>query len=191
MRLYPFRFLRFIVMLLFLLPVVTGCAQKGKPKKSGKKTTAKVVKPAPDSTRKDTDTATLNTKADSIVAEAKTYLGIRYRYGGEDTNGFDCAGFVCYVYKHHGIKLPRTADQQALLGKEIDREHIRPGDLVFFKGSNARSPAVGHSGIVVENKNGKILFISATVSAGIHIDDIDGPYWKERYIKAKRIIISK
>ncbi len=183
--------LRTFLLVLFLLPVITGCSQKGKPKKQAKKTTAKIVKPAPDTTHRDTDTVVMRNKADSIVAEAKTYLGIRYRYGGEDTNGFDCAGFVCYVFKHHGIKLPRTADAQALLGKEIDRQHIRPGDLVFFKGSNMRSNAIGHSGIAIENKDGKVLFISATVSAGIHIDSIDGPYWKERYVKAKRIIITK
>jgi hypothetical protein len=135
------------------------------------------------------DTAICLSRCDSIVAFSKKYIGVKYCYGGEDAKkGFDCAGFVMFVYRHFGIKLPRTADAQGLLGTHVKRKDAMPGDLIFFKGSNRKNKAIGHSGIVVDNKDGKIKFISSTLNAGIHIDDLDEAYWKDRFISIKRIV---
>ncbi len=192
--------LKKFLFLILLLTTISSCAQhkkivskkRPKQKKETQKNAVKSeVKAKKENDTKDSDTIILTNKADSIVAFAKKYLGIKYRYGGQDLNGFDCAGFVCYVYSHHGITLPRTADAQSLLGKEVTRKSARAGDLVYFKGRNIRSKTIGHVGIVIENNNGQIKFISATVSSGIHIDDIDGPYWKERYVMVKRILLKK
>jgi len=175
----------FILIFLF----VTGCAQHknavGHKKHQRKNSAVQTGNGKTDSTVHHHEL----TKADSIVAFAKKFLGVKYKYGGETSNGFDCAGFVCFVYGKYGVKLPRTADAQELLGKAVKRESIQTGDLVFFKGRNLNSKSIGHVGIVVENYGGKIRFISATVNSGIHIDDIDGTYWKERYVGAKRILI--
>ncbi len=185
-------------LILFVLFTLSGCAQHKKvTKKKQPKKTAKVDTKKPtnihdsDSAKNDTLSAIAKDKADSIVAYAEKYLGVRYRYGGMDPKGFDCAGYVCFVFNHQGIKLPRTADAQALLGVEVSRKNARPGDLVYFKGRDVHNKAIGHVGIVIENNNGQIKFISATVSAGIHIDDIDGTYWKERYVFTKRILTQK
>ena len=189
-----------LLIYVFLLLTLSGCAQhKKKPAKKAtvnktqqKKPAAKTpVKQKPIVKARDTDTAILTNKADSIVSYAKKFLSVKYRYGGEDTLGFDCAGFVSFVYRRHGIKLPRTADAQALLGKEVNRQTMRPGDLVYFKGRDLKSKSIGHVGIVTARTPEKIYFISATVSAGIHIDDLDGTYWKERFVIAKRILVSK
>ncbi len=175
---------------LVLTIIIVGCAHHKKiqhQKDQAKRTS----NPRPVVKAKETSSLPLTNKADSIVAFAKKYIGVKYKYGGDNPSGFDCSGFVCFVYKHNGVKLPRTADAQALLGKEVSVKNMRPGDLVYFKGSDKREKGIGHVGIVVENKNGKIKFISATVSSGIHLDDIDGPYWKERFVMGKRILISK
>jgi cell wall-associated NlpC family hydrolase len=154
-------------------------------KNKGKKVAVKQNTPA----KKSADTVAVLTKADSIIRFSKKYIGTKYCYGGENAKtGFDCAGFVCFVYKQYGIKLPRTADAQALLGCQVHRKEARPGDLIFFRGSNKRNKAVGHSGLVVENKDGNIRFISSTVNAGIHIDDLEEAYWKERFISIRRVI---
>ncbi len=172
------RFLFFVLLIFSFIQLHSQPKQKTPVKKAAEKK----VKPQ-------VDTVTCLTTSDSIVAFSKKYLGIKYCYGGEDAKkGFDCAGFVAFVYRHYRIKLPRTADAQALLGVNIKRKDAIPGDLIFFKGSNKKNKAVGHSGIVVENKDGKLKFISSTVSAGIHIDDLDETYWKERFISIRRIV---
>jgi cell wall-associated NlpC family hydrolase len=67
-----------------------------------------------------------------VIAVASRYLGVPYRYGGSSPRGFDCSGFVQYVYSRLGIRLPRTAQQQYNATRHIPRSQARPGDLVFF-----------------------------------------------------------
>ena len=68
-----------------------------------------------------------------IVTLAQSLTGLPYEYGGNEINGFDCSGFVHYVYDSYGIRLPRTASQQARLEEKIKLSHARPGDLLAFK----------------------------------------------------------
>ncbi len=68
----------------------------------------------------------------AVIALASRYVGVPYRYGGSSPSGFDCSGYVQYVYSHLGFKLPRTADQQLHAVRRISRSQARPGDLVFF-----------------------------------------------------------
>jgi cell wall-associated NlpC family hydrolase len=67
-----------------------------------------------------------------VIAVASRYLGVPYRYGGSTPRGFDCSGFVQYVYGRLGVRLPRTAQQQYNVTRHIPRGQARPGDLVFF-----------------------------------------------------------
>jgi cell wall-associated NlpC family hydrolase len=182
---------KFILILIsFFFFISFATAQK--PKTNAVKPAAKAVSQKKKGDSTTVDTIVYVTRADSIIAFAKKYLGVKYCYGGTSSKtGFDCAGFVCYVYSQFGIKLPRTADAQELLGTAVKRKDARPGDLIFFKGSNKRNKAVGHSGIVVENAEGKIKFISSTVRAGIHIDDLDEAYWKERYVSIRKILVQE
>lgn len=124
------------------------------------------------------------TKADPIgsklVASAYDYIGVPYVFGGNTPDGFDCSGFTRYVFSHNGISLPRMADEQYRLGHKVARNELRPGDLVFF---TTYEPGVSHAGIYVGDNN----FISATSSGGIRVDSLNGGYWGERYIGAKRV----
>lgn len=117
---------------------------------------------------------------ENIVFEAKHYLGVPYVWGGQSPKGFDCSGFVQYVFQKNGITLPRTADLQYEKGLSVKKDNLQQGDVVFFT-TYAAGPS--HNGIYV----GDGKFISATTSRGIAIDKIESDYWKTRYIGAKRI----
>lgn len=85
-----------------------------------------------------------------VVTIANRQLGIPYVWGGASRRGFDCSGLVQYVYGKVGIRLPRTADRQALIGSPVKMAHARPGDLMFFNTSKVRG-AVTHVGIYMGN----------------------------------------
>lgn len=81
-------------------------------------------------------------RAAGVLGIAQRYFGVRYRYGGTTPSGFDCSGYVGYVFRQVGIRLPRTANAQMHAVKRISRSQARPGDLVFFV-SGGRAYHVG------------------------------------------------
>ncbi|GIM46579.1 hydrolase [Collibacillus ludicampi] len=116
-----------------------------------------------------------------MMQDAKRYIGVPYVLGGATPKGFDCSGFVYFMFSSHGVSaIPRMSSAEyARLGSSIDQMHLRPGDLVFF-GSNGK---INHVGFYLGNRQ----FISATSSKGIWISSLDNPYWAASYIMAKRI----
>lgn len=124
----------------------------------------------------------LTDKAKEILAEADKYLGIKYVYGGTTPDGFDCSGFVKYVYNNCGITLKRVSrDQYAYNGDSVEREDLQPGDLVFF-GSNGY---VGHVGIYA---GGGQMVHSPSTGKVICYTDINSNYYLTHYIGAKRVL---
>lgn len=114
------------------------------------------------------------TKPDKIVQFAKKYVGVRYLPGGTTPDGFDCSGFVQFVFAQNGTMLQRSSrEMYEQAGSKVN--HAEPGDLVFFS---------GHVGIYLGNNQ----FISATTTYGVHIDSLDNPYWRSNYKGAKRIV---
>lgn len=101
---------------------------------------------------------------DSIVCFAEKYLGIPYRYAGVTESGFDCTGFVYYVFNHFGIKTSRASSGYENAGTTIDTTSALPGDIILFTGTNANVRKVGHAGIIFENNNGTIDFIHSSSS---------------------------
>jgi cell wall-associated NlpC family hydrolase len=119
----------------------------------------------------------------SLVAKAKSVLGAPYKWGGTGKGGFDCSGFLNYVFKSQKITLPRTASAMYSKGKPVSRSQLRTGDLVFFKTSSRA--AVTHAGMYIGN--GK--FIHSSSSRGVSISSVnDEYYWGSRYVRAKRIV---
>jgi cell wall-associated NlpC family hydrolase len=81
-----------------------------------------------------------------IVTYAASFRGVKYVYGGTNPSGFDCSGFVQYVYAHFGVSIPRTSQQQYSVGTAVSVSNLQPGDLVFFH-DNGSGP--GHVGLYI------------------------------------------
>jgi len=128
-------------------------------------------------------------QAERIIKEAKKLTGTKYVYGGKSPKtGFDCSGFVSYVYKKVDVALPAGSAALSKKGSSVSLKKVKKGDLLFFKGSNKKSKKVGHVAIVVENKSGRIKMIHAA-SRGVVIDTYnDMSYWTARFLFAKRIL---
>ena len=122
------------------------------------------------------------------IKTARSYTGTKYKYGGNERSGIDCSGLMCKAYKSVNISLPRTSSAQSTYGKRIYIGQIQPGDLVFFATGKSRSK-VTHVGLVTEvNKEKDIKFIHATTKRGVCEDWLSQAYYKDRYLKAVRII---
>ncbi len=115
-----------------------------------------------------------------LIEIAKQYLGTPYRFGGTSRYGIDCSGFTMKVFDKLGIKLPRTASEQAHMGKLAI--NLKPGDLLFFKTYRKHHP--GHVGIYI----GHGLMIDASSAYGkVVIEPINQPYFKEHFLFAKSL----
>lgn len=129
-----------------------------------------------------------NVQPSQIVDFAKTLIGVPYLYGSTDpANGFDCSGFITYVFKHFGIVVPRSSIDFTNMGKEVSAAEARPGDLILFTGTDSTEKFVGHMGIVVDNSV-ELNFIHSTSGKqyGVTITPLS-PYYKSRYVKTIRI----
>jgi hypothetical protein len=113
-----------------------------------------------------------------VLETARRYLGTPYRYGGETPDGFDCSGFVMFVYERNGLRLPRATAEQYRSGRPVPRRALGPGDLVFFSISGGR---ISHVGIYA----GGGSFIHAPSSGKrVSYARLDNGYWKARYAGA-------
>lgn len=127
-------------------------------------------------------------QVDELISFAKKFLGTPYRYSGTTPSGFDCSGFINYVFGNFGFELTRTSYGLAEFGQTVKLSDIQPGDLMFFKGSNPNSSQVGHVAMVVEVTPDAIKFIHSSTSRGVIIDNFKtSKYYIPRFIKAKRL----
>lgn len=135
-------------------------------------------------------TIMFESKMDGLLAEAESYLGTPYRYGGTTRRGIDCSAFVLSVFgTAMGMSLPRVAAAQAQEGERVSKEDLRKGDLLFFSRGGGR---ISHVGIVHDiDENGEVQFIHASTSRGVMISPLTDKYWGPKYRFAKRIIDSE
>lgn len=125
---------------------------------------------------------------DSLLNFSKQYLGLPYRRGGKGPGGFDCSGFVSYVFKNFGYNVGSSSADIANKWKKIQFSEALPGDIIYFKGANAKSKRVGHSGIILSNENGVVTFIHSSTSIGISITTTHEAYYKKRVLGAVRVL---
>jgi hypothetical protein len=116
-----------------------------------------------------------------ILRTAYSLLGIPYITGGTDpSSGFDCSGFVYYVFSQNGIKIPRTSSEQFRCGIPVRKSHLLPGDLVFFAKDYR---GVSHVGIYW----GGDYFIHSSPNKGVIFTSLSKPYYKLKFVGARRI----
>lgn len=116
-----------------------------------------------------------------VVSTALGFRGAPYRNGGSDPSGFDCSGFVQYVFGQHGLALPREVRDQYRIGDGIELDDVKPGDLLFFQ-TISRGPS--HVGVAI----GGDQFVHAPSSRGIvRVERFSASYWASRFVGARRI----
>ena len=124
--------------------------------------------------------AKLNGSMGQLLGFAESFLGTPYVWGGTTPKpGFDCSGYVQYVYAHFGINLYRVTWDQFTEGQSVSKADLEPGDLVFF---STYAPGASHVGIYIGNH----MMIDSS-DYGVAYDSIDYPYWAARYIGARRV----
>jgi len=121
----------------------------------------------------------------ALIEYAKYFKGGKYIWGGTSPKGFDCSGYVQYLYKKQHINLPRTAWSQSKKGKFVSKKHLKKGDLLFFLTDKKRGIPITHVGIYIGN--GQFIH-AASKKKGIIISPITKGYYSKKFVLAKRII---
>lgn len=131
----------------------------------------------------DIDEASWPERAREVLVNALSLTGVRYQYGGNSPeSGFDCSGFVRYVYQQAGnLTLPHGARAISQLGKTIPKSELQPGDLVFF---NTLRSTFSHVGIYLGNNR---FIHSPSSGGGVRVEDMQDHYWQKRFNGAQRI----
>jgi peptidoglycan DL-endopeptidase CwlO len=117
----------------------------------------------------------------TIVSVAYKYNGYRYRYGGASPAGFDCSGFVYYVYKQAGISIGRDTNAQYNSGTRVSFSNLQPGDIVLF--SNTYRRGLSHAAIYVGG--GKIIH-AVNESVGVTVSNLNSSYWRSHFTTGVR-----
>lgn len=132
---------------------------------------------------------------DELIRTAKQYLGVPYKFGANPYSAsnkwFDCSSYTRHVFAEFGVDLPRLSRSQAQEGTAVSRTNLRKGDLLFFylPGRYKSNDIVGHVGIYMGN--GQMIHSSNQPDDGVQITSINKEFWKETYLKARRVASSK
>lgn len=129
---------------------------------------------------------TLSTSQRQILIEdAQYYKGGRYVWGGSTPDGFDCSGYVQYLYHKHHVSLPRTAWAQSKVGQAIRMRDLKKGDLLFFLTDKSRGIPVTHVGIYLGN--GEFIH-AASKKQGIIVSPLTHGHYAKTFVMARRVL---
>ena len=169
-----------VLPLLLALSSATACATRAVPRPFP----GAPVPPGSEAGRSDPsspDPASPSPAAHGLVATALGFRGVPYRNGGSDPAGFDCSGFVQYVFAQAGKALPRETREQFRVGRDVRPNEVQPGDLVFFE-TVSRGPS--HVGVAI----GGDEFVHAPTSRGVvRVERLTSSYWSTRLLGVRRV----
>ena len=125
--------------------------------------------------------------ADSILERGMSLIGTRYRFGGTSEAGFDCSGFIGYLFREEaGMNLPHSTREMINVDAPlVSRSALKPGDLLFFA-TNGRRGRVSHAGIYLGDN--QFIHSSSRKSGGVRVDSLGDSYWSKTFIEAKRAL---
>lgn len=134
------------------------------------------------------DVDTKNVRPEEVVSFAETLIGTPYVYGSADPKrGFDCSGFITYVFNHFGISVPRSSIDFTEVGKEVLVANAKRGDLILFTGTDPAERFVGHMGIVVSNTD-TLRFLHSTSGKAMSVTTTPlNKYYLTRFVKVIRV----
>lgn len=129
---------------------------------------------------------------DSLVRFAKSLLGVPYLYGSTDpAKGFDCSGFINFVFNHFNTIVPRSSYEFANVGIKTTLNTCRPGDVILFTGTDPLERTIGHIGIVCDIVEGQPSFIhsSSGKANGVTITSMENKFYQERFISVNDLLL--
>lgn len=135
------------------------------------------------------DSATmLQASPQSVAAFAKTLIGVPYKYASSNPiDGFDCSGFITYVFNYFRMEVPRSSVDFTNYGMTIPKEQATTGDLILFTGTNPEEKNVGHMGIILENTDSlRFIHSSSGKAMGVTITALND-YYMDRFVKTIRV----
>jgi cell wall-associated NlpC family hydrolase len=139
--------------------------------------------PPPDTTHR------VDTLSTSLISFAQSLKGIPYRYACADPKkGFDCSGFVMYVFNRFQMKVPRSSIDFTHVGKEIDIKDALPGDIILFTGTDSSIRKVGHVGIITQVADTLVFIHASSGKTPAVIETALNPHYKKRFIKVIRVM---
>lgn len=130
-----------------------------------------------------------NTKPEELVNYAQTFIGVPYVYASTNPSvGFDCSGFITYVFNHFDIEVPRSSVSFTHVPHEVSLPEAKPADLILFTGTDSMIRIVGHMGIVVWSNGSELIFIhsSSGKANGVTLTPLND-YYKGRFMKVVRV----
>ena len=135
---------------------------------------------------------TAGTDPGELVSYAQSLTGIPYKYASIDpAQGFDCSGFITFVFNHFGIAVPRSSRNFTNVERTINLKESKPGDLILFTGTDSTIRKVGHMGIISSNNSANIEFIHSTSGKAYGVTTTPlNKYYQGRYVKTLRIFPS-
>ena len=133
-------------------------------------------------------------RRDSVVRYAMRQLGIPYLYAGiSPVSGFDCSGFVYFVFSHFGVPTPHSTALLINVGRPVARADARPGDIVVFTGTAPTSTTPGHAGIVISARGETPLrFVhasSARRESGVKVSQVENSDYERRFMQVRRVLL--
>lgn len=128
------------------------------------------------------------TDPEKLIEYSKTLIGIPYKYASADpASGFDCSGFITYVFNHFGISVPRTSTDFTNQGNPVNLSMSKPGDLILFTGTDSTIRTVGHMGIITYAGD-SVVFIHSTSGKAYGVTETTlNPYYMGRFMKVIRV----
>ena len=156
---------------------------RGKPAANGTQNKDTVLLPP----TKDVNTGSVQPEA--LMRFAESLLGVPYKYASSNPKtGFDCSGFITYVFNHFNIAVPRSSIDFTNVGKTVAVEDARRGDIILFTGTDSTERFVGHMGLVTENNGSELQFIhsSSGKAMGVTVTPLN-EYYKKRFVRITRI----